>query len=181
MTNVRVRRIAVPFLAAIVFAAFASMVSAVSSRHAEGVANAATTTTLTSSVNPSTLGQSITFTATVAVVVGSAPGGPGGNAPSIVPVPTGNVSFLDGMTNLGTVALAGGVATLTTIQLAAGPHTMTAAYAGSPGFLASTSPVLIQTVNAPAAGNAVPTLGTFGLALLGLALAAAAILVLRRS
>lgn len=181
MATARIRRVAIVSTTAVVFAALASIVSALPSRHADGVANAATTTTVASSTNPSTLGQSVTFTATVAVVVGMAPGGPSGTSvPSLVPVPTGNVSFLDGVINLGTVALAGGVATLTTSQLATGSHNITAAYAGAPGFQASTSPVLVQAVNAPAAGNTVPTLGTFGLALLGLALAAAAISILRR-
>src|SRR5271163_2923984 len=50
---------------------------------------ASTSTTVSSSANPSTSGQSVTFTATVT--------GPSGSTA----VPTGSVSFLDGTTTLG--------------------------------------------------------------------------------
>src|SRR5438477_9050045 len=58
-----------------------------------------TTTTLASSVNPSTFGQSTTLTATVAKL----------NGPT---TPTGTVTFLDGATTLGTATLNNGTATL---------------------------------------------------------------------
>lgn len=92
----------------------------------------ATSTALTSSVNPSVFGQPVTFTATV-----TSSGG----------VPSGNVEFKDGAQLLGTVALSGGVATLTTSKLAVGQHSITAVYVGNSNFDPSTSPVLTQTVN----------------------------------
>ncbi len=78
-----------------------------------------TSVTLTSSVNPSVFGQSITFTATVS--------GAGGT-------PTGTVTFLDGGSSIGTGAMVGGVATLTTSSIAVGGHTITAAYGGDVSF-----------------------------------------------
>jgi len=51
------------------------------------VNQAATATTVTSSLNPSTFGQSVTFTATVSSAGGT---------------PTGTVTFYDGATTLGT-------------------------------------------------------------------------------
>jgi hypothetical protein len=90
---------------------------------------------LTSSANPATLNQPVTFTAQVAVV---APG---------TDVPTGNVTFTDGASVLGTVALDNaGQATLTTAALAVGPHTITAVYNGDAAFTTSTSAALAQRV-----------------------------------
>ncbi len=76
---------------------------------------AATATAVSSSLNPSLLGQSVTFTATV-----TSPGG----------TPTGTVQFKDGVNNLGTaVTLNGsGQATFTTSSLTAGTHTISAVY-----------------------------------------------------
>ena len=67
------------------------------------VQKADTTTVLTSSTNPSKVGQPVTFTATVTV---QAPG---------AGTPTGTVTFMDGATTLGTGTLTGaGVATFMT-------------------------------------------------------------------
>lgn len=96
------------------------------------VQKAATSTALTSSVNPSVFGQSVTFMATVTSAGG---------------VPSGNVQFKDGSQSLGSAALSGGVATLTRSNLAAGDHSITAVYIGNANFDTSTSPVLTQTVN----------------------------------
>jgi hypothetical protein len=79
-------------------------------------------TMLTSSQNPSILNQSVTFTAVVSPV---APG---------AGLPTGNVTFLDNASSIGTVALSGGTATLTTSALAVGPHPITTTYAGDTNF-----------------------------------------------
>lgn len=96
---------------------------------------AATTTTLTSSLNPSTAGQSVTFTATVTS---------GGS-----PVTSGSVAFSDGGSPLGApVSLAGdGTATLTTSALSVGSHTISAAYTG-PAEFATSSGSATQIVNA---------------------------------
>ena len=93
-----------------------------------------TGTTVTSSVNPSDVGQPVTFTA----IVTASGGG----------TPTGTVTFLDNGTPLGTVPLGSdGRAQLTTGALGAGTHTITAVYSGAAGFPASTSPALTQVVN----------------------------------
>jgi hypothetical protein len=95
----------------------------------------ATTTAVTSSLNPSTTGASVMFTATVT----------SGTAGTI----TGTASFFDGATQIGAaVTITGGTASTTTASLAAGPHSITAQFSGDANFAASTSPALTQTVNA---------------------------------
>ena len=111
-----------------------------------------TTTALASSLNPSTFGQSVTFTATVS---GSSP--------------TGTVQFRDGATNLGSpVTASDGIATFTTSTLAVGSHPITAVYSGDANNLTSTSNTVNQAVNAvvvPTTVTPVPTLGEWGLLL----------------
>ena len=118
----------------------------------------ATTTSLSSSVNPSLLGQSVTFTATVS-----------GNTP------TGTIQFMDNGSLLATVALSGGTATFTTSALGLGTHPMTAVYSGDANNLGSTSLVLNQVVEAivvaPTAPLQVPTLGSAAMLALSLLLA----------
>lgn len=95
-----------------------------------------TTTTLTSSANPSTFFQTITLTATVTP------------ATTGVGIPNGQVTFLNGTTNLGTAALnAQGVATLQVNTLPVGTHSLTAVYQGATEFNTSTSAALTQTVS----------------------------------
>ena len=107
-----------------------------------------TTTALSSNLNPSNLGQTVTFTATVT--------GSGGT-------PTGNVTFYDSSTQMGTIALDGtGHAAYATASLTAGSHSITASYAGDTNFLGSTSPVLTQQVNGAGAVTLSPTLLGFG-------------------
>ncbi|HWY68333.1 MAG TPA: MBG domain-containing protein [Terriglobales bacterium] len=101
------------------------------------VNQAPSSTTFTSSVNPSTLGAPVTFTATVS----SSSGG----------TPTGTVMFNDGSTSLGTSVLVSGQATFSASVLAAGAHSITAAYGGDGNFRSSTSSALSQTVNQAAA------------------------------
>jgi hypothetical protein len=95
-----------------------------------------TTTALRSSQNPSSFGQTVTFTATVRAQPGFDKG-----------TPTGTVSFYDGTTDIGNSNLnSSGVATLTASTLSVGTHSITAAYNGDANFLPSTSPVLYQVV-----------------------------------
>jgi hypothetical protein len=97
------------------------------------VVNKATTTTaLASSQNPSNVGKSVTFTASV--------------APQFSGTVKGSVTFYDGATALKTVALSGGVAKFTTSTLTSGTHNITATYKGSSNFVGS-SASLTQTVN----------------------------------
>jgi hypothetical protein len=122
-----------------------------------------------SSINPSSVGQSVTFTATVTAVA------PGAGTPA------GTVTFLDGATTLGTGALNGsGVATFATSALAVGSHSITASYGGDASFNASASSVTTQVVAAAAANADVPALGGIGLTLLAFLLASCGALVLRR-
>jgi RHS repeat-associated protein len=84
--------------------------------------------TLSSSLNPSIFGNSVSFTATVAPTAA-----------------TGTVTFQDGGNTLGTVALNGGSASYSTSSLAGGAHTISVAYSGNVDYKASSS-TLTQTV-----------------------------------
>jgi uncharacterized repeat protein (TIGR01451 family) len=96
-------------------------------------------TTLETSLNPSTFGQSVTFTATVE------PAGVGLFAPI---TPTGTVTFTFGAVAVVTQTLnpSTGVATVVTDTLPAGPHAVKAEYGGDVNFFASDDS-LTQTVN----------------------------------
>jgi ELWxxDGT repeat protein len=82
-------------------------------------------TSVSSSPNPTLVGQTVTFTATVGEIINL--------------TPTGTVDFKDGSTDLtpGGVSLTAGQATFTTSTLAAGSHTITALYSGDGNFPAS--------------------------------------------
>jgi len=92
-----------------------------------------TTTAVVSSSNPSSFGQSVTFTATV--------------TPQAAGTPTGTVTFNDGSTQLGQSSLSGGTAMLTTSALAIGAHSITASYSGDSNYAASVSSTLNQVVS----------------------------------
>jgi subtilisin-like proprotein convertase family protein len=95
---------------------------------------ATTTSNVTSSVNPSTIGQSVKFTATVSATGGG--------------TPTGSVTFMDGTTPIGMGTLSGGSAFVTVATLSAGSHQITASYSGDTQFAGSSSlQALTQTVN----------------------------------
>jgi len=105
--------------------------------------SSASSTVLTTSVNPSVSGQSVNFTATVR----PAGGGPG--------TPTGGATFRDGSTSLGTATLdSSGAANLILSTLTTGTHSITAVYGGDPGFAASTSTTMTQVVNRSATSTA---------------------------
>ncbi len=106
-----------------------------------------TSTTLTSSVNPSIVGASVTFTATIS--------GTGGS-------PTGNVTFSDGNTSLGTAPVNSGVSGFTTSSLVSGTHSITAQYLGDSNFNGSTSAVLSQVVNTSTWSQIAPPQGGGG-------------------
>ena len=119
------------------------------------VHQASTTTTLSSSVNPSNSGQSVSFTAKVAAV---APG---------TGTPTGTVQFAIDGTNFGSaVTLSGGSATSSsTSTLAPGKHSITAVYSGSASFASSSATALTQVVNlAPTITSASSVTFTLGVA-----------------
>jgi sugar lactone lactonase YvrE len=98
------------------------------------VAKFSTTSTVVSSLNPSFIGQPVTFTATVTSAGGTPPDGE-------------LITFNRGATALGTAALSGGKATLTTSTLPTGSGNISAKYPGDTAFNASTSAALAQMVN----------------------------------
>lgn len=98
----------------------------------------ATTTVVSSSVNPSVFGQPVTLKATVS----ANPPGAG--------TPTGTVQFFEGATPLGSGSLAGGITTISapaSVISSVGTHHITATYSGDGNFLASNSGVFDQVVN----------------------------------
>src|SRR2546422_1012879 len=100
-------------------AAFAASTSPTVNQVVNAPAAAATSTSLTSTPNPSTVGQTVTLSSTVT---------------SGAAVPTGTVTFRDGAITLGTVTLVNGSASLSISTLTAGTHPLTAAYNGSAAF-----------------------------------------------
>jgi hypothetical protein len=89
------------------------------------------TTVVTSSLSPSTVGQAVTLTATVT---------PGTS--------TGTVQFSDGAPPISAgIPLSSGKVTIITSSLAVGTHTITATYSGDPNTSGSSSPIFSQVVN----------------------------------
>ena len=88
---------------------------------------------VSSSLNPSTVGEAVTFTAAVSPAAA-----------------TGTVEFKQSGVVIGGCsarAVSSGIATCTVTSLTAGGHGFTAAYAGDSSYAASWSPGLTQTVN----------------------------------
>jgi hypothetical protein len=101
----------------------------------ETITKATTAVTVTSSPNPTSYGQSTTFTATVSAVA------PGSG------LPTGTVTFKVGATSYPAAPVAGGQATFTLSTLAPGTQSITASYSGDGNFNKSTSANFSQTVS----------------------------------
>ena len=131
---------------------------------ASGTVNLRVTPTLSvaSSSNPSTYGNSVTFTATISSG------------------PTGTITFYDGGVSIGTGTISGTTATLITTSLAAGSHSITAGWAGNTNYNPVTSSAITQTVNRKALtvsgvtannktydGTTAATLNTSGVAMVG--------------
>ena len=97
------------------------------------------TVTVTPSANPSDIGESVTFTATIYAVY------------PYMGIPTGTVTFKDGNKTLGTstssAQSAYSTATYSISSLSKGTHTITAVYEGDANFSGSTSTAIAQTVN----------------------------------
>jgi len=120
------------------------------------------TVSLASSKNPSAVGESVTFTASV--VASGASG-----------TPTGSVTFKDGTATLcASIALDSGTARCTTAGLASGNHSITANYSGDSSFTAASASLtqsvnlqnpavaITSSVNPSAAGQAVTFTATVG-------------------
>ncbi len=104
------------------------------------VGTTATTTTLASSLNPSTVGEAVTYTATLSTAAA-----------------TGTVGFKQaGVTIAGCMAqpVSFGRATCTVASPPSGQRSMTASYYGNSDYAASTAPALTQTVNKKATATA---------------------------
>jgi hypothetical protein len=112
-----------------------------------------TSTALTASPNPASVGQTITLSATVSRSAGAV---------------TGTVRFFDGGTLLGEAAIASGVARLTTSTLPAGVHAISAYYVGATNIPASVSPVVAVRVGSGGSRtpslswSVTPSTGTYG-------------------
>jgi type II secretory pathway pseudopilin PulG len=115
------------------------------------VNRAVTTTSVSSGSNPSLLGQSVTFTAAVAVTA------PGAGTPSS----SDSVTFKDNGNILtcgsGSIAFNGTTATCTvTYASTTGTHSVTATFGGDVNFTTSTSSSLSQKVNAATTTSLTP-------------------------
>ena len=93
-----------------------------------------TTTSISSSMNPSAYGQSVTFTATVTSSKGAPPDGE-------------TITFLQGASPLGISPLSGGIATFAISTLPGGTENIKASYGGDSTFGPSKSSPLAQLVN----------------------------------
>jgi carboxypeptidase T len=104
----------------------------------------ATSTALASAPNPSTFGQSVTFTATVTSGSG---------------VPAGSVTFTEGATTWASNVTVNGAgqASFSTTALSVGSHTLTATFTGASGWLGSSG----TNGSAPQVVNPAPTVVTF--------------------
>jgi hypothetical protein len=117
----------------------------------------ASTTTVTSSLNPSIYGDAVTFTMTVTPT-------------DVGPTPTGTVQLVvDGANSGAPVSLVAGTATATLSNLdatvAGTPHTITAVYSGDGTYLGGTSDPLDQVVAKAATTtvvSALPAAPVFG-------------------
>jgi hypothetical protein len=110
----------------------------------------ASTASVTPSLNPASVGQGVSFTATVS----------SSNA-----APTGSVTFMDGGTVIGSATLSSGgglssTATLTTATLPGGTDSITVVYAGSANFGGAISPALNEIVNAASTTATVASSGS---------------------
>jgi Bacterial Ig-like domain (group 3)/Galactose oxidase, central domain len=122
---------------------------ATSAPFVEVIGQETTNTLLSSSENPSDVGQLVRFTATVTAQT----------------APTGSVSFTDGENALGAVALSGNTAVYSTSSLTSGSHVITATYMGDATHVGSSSLALNQGVienTTTTALTVTPTTGSYG-------------------
>jgi hypothetical protein len=112
------------------------------------VSPANTTTTITSSQNPSIVGEPVIFTATINPVF-----------PSTATPTTGTVTwYVDGTATVTTNVGSNGTARFITASLSKGGHTITATYNGGTGFIGSPSNNFSQSVINPGTAKTTTTL-----------------------
>jgi hypothetical protein len=114
-------------------AGFSGSASSVLTEVVQPPAGSTTSIALSSSLDPTQVGQNFTLTATVTP-----------------PAATGTVQFFNGSASIGTAPLNGGSASITVGNLQAGTATFTASYSGVGIYRASSSPALTHTVLPPA-------------------------------
>lgn len=113
-----------------VYSGDANYVAATTAPLAQDVVDPSTIT-LTSSINPSSVGQSTNLTATI-LFTG--------------PAPTGTVTFYDGSTAIGSGTVSGGAVTIPAIFTTVGTHLLKAVYSGDTNNASETSPNYSQIV-----------------------------------
>lgn len=113
----------------------------------DATSQAPTHTSVLSSINPSVVGQGVTFTATVTSSRGIPPNGE-------------TIAFYNGSTVMGTAALSGGAAALTNPAFPAGVFTIKASYPGDGNLAPSASPGLKQVVNSTTKSATTTTLAS---------------------
>ena len=127
-----------------VYSGDGNYVTSTSAALSQVVYKAASTTTLVSSLNPSTAGESVTFTATIT------PAGP--------PTPTGTVSFSSNGTAISgcsaVTVLTSRTAACMTSSLSVGTDSIKAVYSGNGNYVTSSSAALSQVVNKTASATA---------------------------
>ncbi len=116
----------------VAYAGDANNATATSNAFVIVVQQAATTTSLASSITPQIVGQSVTFTASTS---------------SVGPNLTGSITFMDNGAPIGSVTLGSGqTAIFTTSSLTYGAHTITAVYSGDTNHSTSTSPAVSEQI-----------------------------------
>ncbi len=110
-----------------------SFAGSTSAAVSQTVSKASSSTTLKSSLNPSTFGQSVTFSANISGQFGG--------------VATGTVTFSNGSSTLGSASVSSNTASLATTTLPVGTNSITAVYSGDSNFTGSTSTTASQVVN----------------------------------
>jgi hypothetical protein len=132
-----------PYTVTASFAGDPDFFTASSASTSQVVALASTSVTLTSSMNPSVIGKSVTYTASITIVP------PGSGTPS------GSVMFLDGPNPIncafGSSTFDGSKATCVVVynDLSGSPHSITATYSGDGNFSNTISVVMMQVEDAP--------------------------------
>ena len=112
-----------------------------SSALTETIQQIGSTTLLAVDINPANAGATIHLTATVQMAAGATAAG----------ALTGQVTFMDSGTSLGTAAInTSGIAVLAINTLSVGTHSITAVFAGNTNYAGSTSPALSEVINATA-------------------------------
>jgi streptogramin lyase len=129
-SNLNADPFGIPYPIIAVYSGDASNLGTASAVLSQHVLQTKTAASITSSTNPSTQGQAVTFTAKI-------------TSPTVVV--TGPVTFSVGSSILGTAQLAGGIAKFTTSALPVGSSTVKVTYSGDSN-VAKSSSSLVQTV-----------------------------------